>query len=161
MYSESDVEQFIVFRIAKYLFALPIGDVLQVVNCPPQTNYEINQLGLFQIGQHIIKVVDLHQECNSGDLSQVTGNQSFLVLTRTPQGNFCGILVYEPPDLIEFSSEQLRSLPRSEHPVLKFARHAVVLPWQERTTTIFLLDMQQALTSNPVGSRFLPAKTSI
>ncbi|NJP08750.1 MAG: chemotaxis protein CheW [Leptolyngbyaceae cyanobacterium RU_5_1] len=160
MYNESNTEPFIAFRIANYLFALPIKDVLQVVNCPPQTSHELNQVGLIQLGYHMIKVVDLHQQCTSGDFSQVPGSQPFLVITQDLQGTFCGILIYEPPDLIEVSPETLRSLPQSERQfgVLKIATHAAVLSWKEVTTTIFLLDMQQVLTVTPTGSHFLPAK---
>jgi chemotaxis signal transduction protein len=157
MYNESNVEPFIVFRIATYLFALPIGDVLQVVPYPPQSSDELRQVGLVQLGHYTIKLVDLHRQCHSEDVSPLPGSQSFVVLTRDPQGGFCGILVYEPPDMMEFPPEKMRSLPQSEHQfgVLKIARCAAILSWKEVTTTIFLFDVQQALTMTPTGSHFL------
>ncbi len=160
MYSESNVEQLIVFRVASYLFALPVKEVLQVVNCPPQTSYEVSQLGLVQLGQHMIKVVDLHRQCNSGNFSQLLNGQLFLVITRNPQGGFCGIPVCEPPDLIELPSDRLRSLPPSEQPfgVLQIVSRVAVLTQRSVTTTIFLLDMQQALTANLPDSQLLPSE---
>ena len=153
MYNESNTEPFIVFRIATYLFALPMGDVLQVVPCPPQSSDELKQVGLIQLGAYTIKLVDLHRQCNAEDVSPLPESQSSLVLTRDPQGGFCGILVYEPPDIIEFPSKKMRSLPQSESPfsVLKIASHAAVLSWNEVTTTIFLLNVQRALTVTPTG----------
>jgi purine-binding chemotaxis protein CheW len=160
MYNESSVEPFIIFRIAAYLFALPIGDVLQVVNYPAQVSHELSQLGMIQLGHHMIKVVDLHRFFNSEGFSQVPGSQSFLVITRDPQGEFCGIPVDEPPDLIEFSPEKLRSLSQDERQfgVAKLASHVIVLSWKEVSTTIFRLDLQRALITTSTGSHFLPAK---
>jgi chemotaxis signal transduction protein len=156
MYNESNTESFIVFRIANYLFALPIWDVLQVVSCPPQTSRELSQVGLLQLGDHMIRMVDLQRQCNSEDFSQLPGSQPFLVIVRDPNGEFCGIPLYEPPNLIEFSREKMRSLPQSQSQsgVLKIASHAAVLSWQEVTTTVFLLDVQRALTVTPVEPIF-------
>lgn len=162
MHSESQLEQFVVFKIAQYHFALPIGDVLQVVTCPPQTSQDMSQLGFVQLGQHIIRVVDLHSQCHSGTFAVEPGSGSFLVLTPSLQGGCCGILVYEPPDLMEFSVAMMRPLPRVEPSsgVLRIASHAAVFSHNQVTTTVFLLDLPQALASPAAASPVLPAQIS-
>jgi purine-binding chemotaxis protein CheW len=158
MYNDSTAEAFIVFKIANYPFALPIRNVLQVVNFPSQQNFALSQVGLVQLGQHMVRVVDLHQYLNLSNFSLLPENRSFLVILRDPQGGFCGILVHEPPDLIEFSPGKLRSLSHSERQfgLAKIASHTTVLNWKELPTTVFLLDLQQALATT-TGLQLLPA----
>jgi chemotaxis signal transduction protein len=162
MHNESNLEQFIVFKVANYFFALPIRDVLQVVSCPPQTSHELNELGVVQLGHHMIKVVDLHQQCNPGSFSQLLGSHLYLVIMQNLQGEFCGIPIYAPPDLLEFPLEKMRSLPQSEGQlgVLKIASHAAVLSWNEVSTTVFLLDMQRVLNVTSVDSYALSLEVS-
>ncbi|HEY9710181.1 MAG TPA: hypothetical protein V6D48_18380, partial [Oculatellaceae cyanobacterium] len=87
MHDDSNVGKFIVFKIADYLLALPLNDVLKVVNCPSVASKGLKTMGVVQLGQHMIKVLDLHlPQLGAGDLTELTGHQSFLVITRDRQG---------------------------------------------------------------------------
>ena len=147
MYDDSNVGKFIVFKITDYLLALPISDVLKVVNCPSVANKGLTTMGVVQLGQHMIKVLDLHlPQLGAGDLTELTGHQSFLVITRDRQGELCGILVDEPPNLLELPLEMMRSLPTSNHhsqPLFEMVSHVAVVSQGEVKTTIFLLDVQR------------------
>jgi len=71
-----------------------------------------------------------------------------IVIARVLEGELCGIVVDEPPILMQLPEESIQPLPKS-HPqsgLLTFASHVAVLP-QEPRFTIFLLDLQQALIS--------------
>lgn len=149
MHHESKTGKFIVFKIADYLLALPISDVLKVVNCPPAANYELRTMGLVRLGQHTIRVLDFHQQLSSGGLPQLPGNPPFLVITRTPVGELYGISVDSPPDLVELPLEMMQSLPKSDRQssALDIVSHAAVVSQEKVTGTIFLLDMKRVMNT--------------
>jgi purine-binding chemotaxis protein CheW len=126
-----------------YLLALPIEEVLKVVNCSPVASSSIRTMGVVQMGRHMIRVLDLHQRFNISTLSELPANQLFLVIIRGAGEELCGIPVDEPPNLVELPLEIMRKLPKSElqsNPLLELVSHAAVLSHETVTTTIFLLD---------------------
>ncbi len=154
MQNESKAEKFIAFTIADYCLALSIAEVLQVVRCPLTTEYELSKVGLVQLGRHMVRVVDLHQQLGLEDSSQLS--RPFLLITHSPPGEFCAIPVCEPPSCLEFPLEKLQRLPQSNYSsgVLAIASHAAVISQEESTSTIFLLDMKRVL--NPITPALLP-----
>ena len=106
-------------------------------------------MGVVQIGHHTIRVLDLHQQLSSSGLLPLPGNQPFLVILRTPQGELCGILVDEPPNLVELPLEMLQSIPHSssQSTPLQMVSHAAVVTHEDVTTTIFLLDVKRLLNT--------------
>jgi purine-binding chemotaxis protein CheW len=150
MHDESKAGKLIVFKIADYLLALPISDVLKVINCSAVENRGLRTMGVIQLGPHTIRILDLHlPQLNSGGLPQLPGNQPFLVITRTPQGELYAIAVDEPPNLMEIPLEMMRSLPPSHRQSsgLEMVSHAAVISQDEVTTTIFLLDVKRILNT--------------
>ena len=160
MHHESNAAKFIVFKIADYLLALPIGDVLKVVKCSSVASRGLRTMGLVEIGRHTIRVLDLHLHLSVetrnfaslqiGDLPQGNANQPFLVITRDQEGELCGISVDEPPDLLELPHQMMRSLPKSDRHgkgVLEMVSHAAVVSQKDVTTTIFLLDLNRVLNT--------------
>lgn len=151
MNTELDMNKFIVFKIAEYLLALPISHVLKVINCASLINKGLGLIGVVQLGNHTIQVLDLHEQLagtqNLLPTDNLLNNQLFLVITRTPQGELWGILVDEPPNLVELDSDMMRSLPHSSNQksALKFMSHAAVITQENITTTIFLLDLERSL----------------
>lgn len=150
MQNESKVGKFIVFQVGNYLLALPINEVLKVIDCSSMTNKELRTMGVVRLGHHTIRVLDLHQQLSASDFPQLADNQPFLVVTRDSQGELCGIPVQEPPNLVELPLEVMQSLPKSERQsgVLNLVSHAAVVSQNEATTTIFLVDLKR--TPNPV-----------
>jgi purine-binding chemotaxis protein CheW len=150
MHDESEVGKFIVFKIADYLMALPINEVLKVVNCSSITSRELRTMGVVQLGRHMIRILDWHEELSSSNLPQSLDKYPFLVITQGREGELCGISVDEPPNLLELPLEMLRSLPNSErhsNPALTVASHVAVLSQEKVTTTIFLLDVKRIVNT--------------
>lgn len=145
MHNELTVDKFIVFKIADCLVALPMSDVLKVVNCPPVDNGGLRAMGLVQLGRHTIRVLDLHQQLSPKELSPSSKNQPFLVISRSSQGELVGISVNEPPNLMELPRESMRCIPHSERKSggLELISHAAVISQKEVTTTILLLDLKR------------------
>lgn len=149
MQDEPNIEKFIVFKIADNLFGLPISDVLKVVSCSLTDNRNLRTMGIIQLGRYMVKVFDFHQALSSGDLTELPGEQSFLVITRNGDGELCGILVDEPPNLVDLPQESLRVIPQSHHQSSLFGMvsHAAVVSDQEGTITILLLDMKRTVSN--------------
>ncbi|NEP10604.1 MAG: chemotaxis protein CheW [Symploca sp. SIO2C1] len=164
MYQESNAGKFIVFKIADYFLALPIQDVLKVVNCSFELTGSLRTMGLVKIGRHMIQVLDWHEQLaclgspqseqtnphvtqlvTTGSFPQLPVKQTFLVITRDYQGALCGIAVDEPPNLVELPLEIMQALPESNHQsnVFKMISHAVVLSSGALSTTIFILDVER------------------
>ena len=138
------VEKFIVFTIADYFLALPIAEVLRVVNCPAKTSSELEEIGMLQIDRYVIRVLDLHQQLNEA-LSQRPKDPSFLVITQNSEGELWGIPVDKPPNVMEFPIQMMRPLPSGEFNLLKIASHVAVISHEKVTATIFLVDLKRVL----------------
>ncbi|AFZ21476.1 chemotaxis protein CheW [Allocoleopsis franciscana] len=149
MQDELNIEKFIVFKIADYLFGLSINDVLKVITCSLTDNRNLRTMGIVQLGQYMVKVLDFHQSLGSEDLTELPGEQSFLVITRNGEGELCGILVDEPPNLMELAQESLQIIPRSNHQsgMFQLVSHGAVISAQEGTITILVLDMKRTLSN--------------
>lgn len=163
MSDDSKVSKFIVFKIADYHLALPIRDVLKVVNCSLMVGSGLQTMGVIQLGNHMIRVLDLHEQLSSGGSGQLPSSPPFLVITRGSGGELCGIPVEKPPNLVELPLEMMRSLPKSDQygkPALNLVSHAAVVSQENVTTTIFLLDMKRVLNPRINDSPLLALKPS-
>ncbi|MGV0028796.1 chemotaxis protein CheW [Phormidesmis priestleyi] len=156
--NELNLEKLIVFDVAEYHLALPIAEVLQVINHPTVTD-ELTKTGLVLLGHRMIRCLDLHQQL-ADDSIQVPQNRPFLVITQM-LGELYAIPVSEPPNVIEFPLEMMQLLPQSQSGLLKIASHAAGISSKylqgvedELTATLFLLDIQRILT--PIAPALLP-----
>lgn len=154
--NDRDSLRVIVFAIADYLFALPAGAVLKVINCPPISSTVESGIGMADLGAQTITILDLRQKIFPQplegqvhqDCSLVPTFQRFLLVTQTRTGEICGIPVDKPPTLIDIPLETVRPVPWSYRQVaLSFASHMAVLPGgkPEETIKVFLLGMSQIL----------------
>ena len=157
MMAKSEVKRFIVFKVLEYYWALPIDSVLRVVNCSLDINRELIRMGVIQVGRHVIRALDLHQRLSFGPLPQNSRKPPFLIITRSAEGELCGIPVDDPPDLMDIPKEMLQSLPSSDAQfgLLEIASGVLLSPEEQNPKTIFLLDIIRALTASPPESRSL------
>ncbi|MUG99213.1 hypothetical protein F7734_45750 [Scytonema sp. UIC 10036] len=145
MNNETNTEKFIVFKVGDYLLALSINDVLKVINCSSLNSQRLTKMGLVQIGDRTIRLLDLHQQLNLDNLPQLSSNESFLAIARDSEGELCGILIHEPPDLVELPPETIRPLPKSDiygTAVPDIVSHVAVLSYKDTIKTIFLLNLK-------------------
>ncbi|MEQ9235637.1 chemotaxis protein CheW [Coleofasciculus sp. E2-BRE-01] len=142
-----DTQKYIVFKISDSLMSLPMDNVLKVLNTPSNES-GWNAMGLLQIGDYTIRIVDLHQQLNPNYDANSTNLQSFLVITNPIEGDLFGIIVDEPPNLIELNPDLIRKLPKYNRR-LPMVSHAAVLQENEKKTTIFMLDLYELF--NPVA----------
>ncbi|MGB7439438.1 MAG: chemotaxis protein CheW [Coleofasciculaceae cyanobacterium] len=145
MDNELETEKFIVLKITDYLLALPVKEVVKVVNCSFQNDQGLRKMGLVQLGRHTIRVLDLSEKLSSDDRTQVATNQPFLVVSCTSKGELWGIPVEEPPNLVEIIPENVRTLPQSENQsvLLELVSNVAIYPHEASGRTIFLLDVER------------------
>ncbi|WP_445630251.1 chemotaxis protein CheW [Nostoc sp. DSM 114167] len=154
--SETDSLRVVVFAIADYLFALPVGAVLKVIACPPISSTVESGIGMVDLGAQTITIVDLRQKLipqlqtqQAHQVSAVDTSGRFLLLTQTRTGEICGISVDKPPALIDIPLEVVRPVPWSYRQVaeLSCVSHMAVLSVapNEEPLKVLLLGMSQIL----------------
>lgn len=146
------VDKLIVFKIADYFLALPISNVLKVMNYPPGNNEDLKAVGIVHIGRRAIALWDLHQILAGSDRLGSDASRPFLLIAQVFQKELCAIPVEEPPNLVELPRNSLQVLPQSFHQdkMRYLVSHVAVVPEGEKTFTIFLLDLNRALKQLPV-----------
>lgn len=121
--------------------ALPIHDVLRVINYPAQDNQVLEGFGIARIGRHTVEILDhsqlgLSQDSSAHSLSTLL----FLVILRNSMGNLVGIPTDVPPSLINIEAEWTR--PFRSGSVLNTdisVNQVAVIPEVPEPKTIFLL----------------------
>ena len=139
---ELEERTFVVFAIAGYHLALPIETVLQVISHPLISENELSKVGLIQVGQYLIQVIDLYQCLEADTVDQPCRSQSFLIVIAGTEKNLHGILVDEPPNLMKLPLNKVQCLPPSDRqfPLLNLVSHMVVRDQTENPAAIFLLN---------------------
>lgn len=139
----------ITFTIANQTLALPLNAIVKVVSCPPQMISSTNSIELFHFGQRAITVLNLHKHFSPQ--SEVASGK-FLVITQLKQTQLkqkelYAFLVDTPPDLIDLPASTIRQLPESYHHghALSIARCVAVLPKEEGSIPIFIIEIEQAI----------------
>jgi chemotaxis signal transduction protein len=133
----------IAFTIGKLNLAVRIDQVQKVVNLPTVHGSGLNPVGLTQVGDQEITVINLYQRLFRTEAAQSPVSHTFLVLVRTAAGEVLGIPVSETPLLLEVPMNLIRILPDSYRraDTLEIASHIMVVPEGESTRTLFLLDV--------------------
>lgn len=166
----SDDSRYIVFSIAPYTVALPIGRVLRVIrnqmvlrDQAPQAvpTGELHSTELLQIGKRMIRVLNLdplfaptspmptmlqaeHPPSSSSPttLSPEPPAPNFFVITRNRQNDLCGIPTTTPPNLLSLPPDQLQPLPSSlQANSEQKVSHFLTLANTDTPSTIFLLNL--------------------
>ncbi|MEH2289255.1 chemotaxis protein CheW [Nostoc sp.] len=174
--NERDSLRVVVFAIADYLFALPVGAVLKVIACPPISSTVEGGIGMVDLGTQTIAIVDLRQklipQVEAQQAHQVfSGDETsgrFLLLTQTRTGDICGIPVDKPPALIDIPLSAVRPVPWSYRQVAKLScvSHMAVLSVapNEEPLKVLLLGMSQILADklglSGITSTLAPGMTS-
>ncbi|MCU0524159.1 MAG: chemotaxis protein CheW [Elainella sp. Prado103] len=133
----------ITFEIGKLRFAVRIDQVQKVVNLPKVYGSGLRPIGLTQVGDQEVTVLDLGRRLFLSP-GESTGTTDYLVLVQSAQGEVMGIPVADTPLLVEIASEQIRVLPESYRraDTLEFASHIIVVPHEAGAQTLFLLDIE-------------------
>jgi chemotaxis signal transduction protein len=139
----------ITFNIGKLSLALQIDQVYKVINLPTVHSSGINPVGLTQVDNQEITVLDLHRRLfhTKTELAPVNG---YLVLVKTKRGELLGVPAIETPLLLDVPASLIRSLPESyrRSDTLEIASHIIVISEslegsESSQRSLFLLDVER------------------
>ena len=134
----------LVFKIDKLTLALPVLQVQKVIKYNPVHGSGLSYVNLTHLGDRDIAVVDLHQKLFKTSLPKLAENKGYFIISKNITGEQLGILVTEPPALVDVATKQIRMIPdayrRSD--TLQIASHVTVIESEnENSKTVFILDL--------------------
>ncbi|NEP27525.1 chemotaxis protein CheW [Moorena sp. SIO3I6] len=137
----------VVFRIESINFAFPIECVNKVINYTTVYSSGLNDIGIAHIDDDEIPIIDLHRRLFKSSKISTSNPARFLLIAQNTMGEGFGIPVLKTPNLIEVSVSDIRTLPESfrQADTLGIASHVAVIPQENLSLTVFLLDVNQFL----------------
>ena len=156
---ETDAIRTIVFSLAdmehtpmsQYLFAMPAAAVDKAIVYPPERASLRDGIGMMNLGEQTLTIVDLRQKFTEIDPQQDTSK--FLILFHTHAGELCGLPVKEAPVLMDIDPDTIRSIPLAYREVnqLSFASRMAIIPQAagSEPLQILLLGFDPAMTPSP------------
>ncbi len=166
--SGSETDQYITFKLAEYLFALPSQAILKIVATPPPNQGGMVSMGLVQLEQYSIQIIDLVtllnlKGQNLADTIKKTGkavksqrvdstppqNPPFLMVLQDSNQQLWGIALNEPPDLMDVPHYALKPVPAEKRltQALRWVSHIVTYDMGGNRHTLLLLDVSILLSS--------------
>ncbi|MEM9905864.1 MAG: chemotaxis protein CheW [Cyanobacteria bacterium P01_D01_bin.44] len=141
------IERFITFKVADHWFALPLGNVLKVVNCPPSDQGGLITLGMVKLGAHTIQLLDLSKIFGLRADVAAPSKASFLLVLRSTQKTLWGIALETPPDLLELPLTALQPVSADDRFVSRcpWISHMAVVSAQGGSRTLSRLDLTAVL----------------
>ncbi|MGD1866415.1 MAG: hypothetical protein ACFB0D_17835 [Phormidesmis sp.] len=133
--------EYITFKVGKYLFALPSQTILKVVATPPPSQGGMVSMGLVQLEQYSIQIINLlellglrkisssspstdkhahseqpaHSKINTlqkkEQATETNPNPPFLMVFQNSTEDLCAIAVETPPDLMKIPNDTLKPVP--------------------------------------------------
>lgn len=152
------LRKYIIFKLLGYSFALPSENILKIVATPPPNQGGMVSMGLVQLGQYSIRILNLlktldlknniessEQDSDSNEPTAVTSTQNlpFLIVLRNANETLWGVAVSEPPDLMEIHDQALNSVPLEQRAfgTLRGVSHIAQVGTLGDQRTILILDM--------------------
>lgn len=157
-------DEYITFKVENHIFALPSQAILKVVATPPHSQGGMVSMGLVQLEQYSIQIIDLSElldmrkasshiskaggarksvrEVNSDRAAENT-NPPFLIVFQNSADDLCGIAVETPPDLVTIPSGTLKPVPPENRftKALRWVSHVVIHEANSSCHTLLVLDL--------------------
>ena len=134
----------LVFEIGKLTLALPILQVQKVVKQNKVHGSGLSHVNLTHLAEQEVAIIDLHRKLFGVSLTQAEAT-GYFIITKNIAGEPLGIVVSQAPTLIDVPIEQIRLLPDSYRraDTLEIASHVAIIPQNDATLTIFILDLSR------------------
>ena len=145
---QSKLIKLLVFAVGKLTLALPILQVQKVIKQNPLHGSGLSHVNLAHLENIDIAIVDLHQKLFNTSLSELSQAQKYFIISKNITGEPLGILVLDPPILVEVSAAQIRLIPNSYRnaDTLEIASHVTLFSQEDGTKkTIFILDLSRLI----------------
>ena len=129
----------IVMKLGQLTIACRIKSVYKVVRQAQIHSSGLGHTGITYLDNKTVTVVDLHQKLFQVSMSEEEGY--FVVLSAT-SGELIAIPVATSPNLMDVRYDHIKVLPDSyrHSDTLNIASHIAIIPDEEKSLTVFLLD---------------------
>lgn len=137
------------FGVGDLILAFPAKNVYRVLKTPTYGGGS-NSVGIAQIGEQRISILDLHRRLFQSSITS-QGEGHYLVVAKNKAGELYGIPTTAVPALRVIPSASIQVLPDSYRHIniLGMASHYCHISGTgEQSITIFLLDIDRLLTSD-------------
>lgn len=153
--TDTDTQKVILFNLDRYWLALPVAAVLKVVNFPSHFRAALHQMGVVHLGDTQDNIDSPAKAIALFNLEQYLGDRpnptkgNFLMVVRLSDRQLAGIPMDEPPSLLPIPSTNLRPLAkiRRQTALLNLVSHVAVLPAEQGSIEVFLLDLDKMAAS--------------
>lgn len=153
--TDTDTQKVILFNLDRYWLALPVTAVLKVVNFPSHFRAALHQMGVVHLGDAQNSLNSPAREIALFNLDRYLGDRPhltkghFLMVARLSDRQLAGIPIDEPPSLLPVPSSAIRPLATAHrhNPLLNLVSHVAVLPAEQGTIEVFLLDLDKMAAS--------------
>lgn len=155
--SAVEVTQYITFKLAGYLLALPTQQILKIVETPSLEEGGLVEIGLVQLGQHSIQILDLSKLLDLKETVKAAAiqNPPFLVVFQNSLQDLWGIALFEPPDLMNVPDYALKPVPPEKRlaRILRWVSHIVTYDLNSNRHTLLLLDLPAILNISQTNNK--------
>jgi chemotaxis protein histidine kinase CheA len=142
----------IAFDSAGYLLALPLPSIFKIVLYSPSLVHSVDNGEFMYFGNQPVTLLNLQSLLARAHSSSptpsdaATGKKRFLVIARLQAHHLCAIPVDKPPSILELVLPDVRPLPTFYPAAMRtVVSHVAVIPTATGPTTVFLLNLHQAL----------------
>jgi len=146
-------EKFLLFNVGKLNLALPIAQVVKILNYQTIHGSGATDAGLVHVEGRSVTLLDLHQQFFKTPAPAPVSAKPFLILVKNSvQEEFC-LLVNTTPTLVEVRRSEIRLLPDSyrRHDTLASAAQVMIVKEKGQDFTVFILDPDQLLSAQRSG----------
>lgn len=142
--------KFLLFQVGQLNLALSVDRVKKIINHTPVFGSGLSDFGVVHLDDQEMTVIDLHRRFLKTSERITTNQKGYLILSKTLMGEIFALWVAQTPTLIDVSIKQIRVLPESyrRRDTLDAASHVMLLPEENGTKTVFLLDVEQLVSLN-------------
>ena len=141
--------QLLVFSVGTLKLSLPIQAIYRVVTQNLVHGSGLHPVGVTLINDLEVIVIDLYRRLFKSTPTESTKTHC-LVIVQSSSGELYGIPTPDTPELMDVPLSLLRVLPESYRraDTLDIASHVALIPLEQGSLTIFLIDINQLLPSS-------------
>ena len=149
--------QYLTFRVADYLLALLSQQILRVVAIPPTGRDGLIDMGIVQLAQYSIQIIDLPKLLElkpAGDAaSDGSSANRFLIVLQNDSKDLWGIAVQDPPDIMTVPNYALKPIPPAQRQTraLRWVSHVVTYDLSSNRHSLPILDLSDLLERQGVS----------
>jgi purine-binding chemotaxis protein CheW len=140
----------IAFKVNTLHLAVQIDAVHKILRHTSIYSSGLHPVGVAHVDDREVTVLDIQRRLFHTTSINALGESNYLIVIRNTLNELYGIPVETVPTLVDIPLSSLRVLPASyrQADTLSIASHVAIIPQDEHTLTLFLLSLDEIVTSD-------------